>query len=188
MNTKTLFRSDCARELTGAAKDLGFVPDPSLPQRRVHNARCENRINTVKRGARASLLQSGLPHTMWPECVQHVTDARSFVLPSLCDESQTRYRAATGEDFTGQLVPFGALVYYRPYQANKSQQPLEAWSKPGIMLGYQIRPGLKWGRGYKILDYARLQGRKADSFEVITVPELKLPVDEHNNPQYQLNF
>jgi hypothetical protein len=177
-NSKTLFRSDCARELTGAAKDLGFIPDASLPQRRVHNARCENRINTVKRGARAALLQAGLPHAMWPECVQYITDARNFTLPSICDETQTRYEAAIGEQFTGKLVPFGALVYYRPYNANKSQPPLESWSKPGIMLGYQLRPGLKWGKGYKVLDYERLQARKQGMFSVITVPEIKLPVAE----------
>lgn len=183
-NTKTLFRSDCAKELTGAARDLGFVTDPSLPQRRVHNARCENRINTVKRGARAALLQSGLPHNMWPECVQYITDARSFILPSMCDDSQSRYKAATGEDFAGKIVPFGSLVYYRPYNANKSQSPLEAWSKPGIMLGYQMRPGLKWGKGYRILDYARLQSRQSNAFSVIIVPEISIPVGSDQKPAF----
>ena len=183
-STKTLFRTDCAKELVGAAKDLGFIPDPSLPQRRVHNARCENRINTVKRGARAALLQSGLPHEMWPECVQCITDARSFTIPSVCDESMSRFEAATGEVFKGQIIPFGALIYYRPYNANKTQKPLEAWSKPGIMLGYEVRPGLKWSKGYRILDYERLQKRSNNAFAVITVPELKLPVDDEGKSKF----
>ena len=121
---------------------------------------------------------------MWPECVQYITDARSFVLPSLCDETQSRYQAAAGDEFTGKLVPFGALIYYRPYNANKSQPPLESWSKPGIMLGYQLRPGLKWGKGYRILDYERLQARKSGMLSVITIPEIKLPVHEDGSPKY----
>ena len=141
--TKTLFKSDCARELSAAARELGFISEQSLPQWRVHNAKCESRINVVKRGARAALLQSGLPHDLWPECVQHVTDTRNFTLPSLADEQHSRYEAAIGEMFTGQIIPFGALVFYRPYNANESQKALEPWSKPGIMLGYNLKPGLK---------------------------------------------
>ena len=175
-STQTFFRSDCARELIAAARELGFTPDPSLPQRKVHNARCENRINTVKRGARAALLQSGLPHRIWPECVQYITDARTFTLPSLDDPNKTRFHSLTGESFSGKLIPFGALVYYRPYGANKSQLPLESWSKPGILLGYSMRPGFKWSGAYRVLDYDKLQKRESSALCVITVPEIKLPV------------
>ena len=78
-NTKTMFRSDCAKELIAAASELKFVHEPSLPQRRIHNARCENRINIVKRGARAALLQSGLPHELWLEHNRH----KSFSFTSI---------------------------------------------------------------------------------------------------------
>ena len=150
--TKALFRSACARELTGSARDLGFIADPLLPQRKVHNARCENRINIVKRGARALLLRSGLPHAMWPECVQRITDSRSFVLPSITDESVSRYEAVTGEPYKGKIIPFGALVYHRPYDANKSQKAIESWSKPGLVAGYSLRPGLRWSTAYRVID------------------------------------
>ena len=183
-STKTFFKSDGAKELILAARELGFTPDPSLPQRKVHNARCENRINTVKRGTRAALLQSGLPHKLWPECVQYITDARSFTLPALSEPSKTRHHALTGESFKGKLIPFGALVYYRPYGANKSQLPMEAWSKPGIMLGYNMRPGLKWSGGYRVLDYSRLQKRDSNALNVLVVPEIKLPVDDQKDPKY----
>ncbi len=47
-----------------------------------------------------------------------------------------------------------------------------------------MRPGLKWSRGYKVLDYVKLQERKPGAFSVITVPEISVPKD----PQGEDNF
>ncbi len=52
------------------------------------------------------------------------------------------------------------------------------------MLGYQMRPGLRWSKGYRILDYEKLQQRKPTAFSVITVPEIKLPTLENGNNQF----
>ena len=47
-----------------------------------------------------------------------------------------------------------------------------------MFLGYAVRPGLQWNRGYRILDYERLQQRLPEAYNVITVPEIRLPVDD----------
>ena len=161
-----------------------MMADPSLPQRHVHNVRCENRINTVKRGARASLLQAGLPHTLWPECIQHITDVRTFTLSADNNPDITRYQSLHGVAFPGKVIPFGCLVYYRPYEANTSQMPLEAWTKPGLFLGYSMKHGIMWNKGYKVVDYDKLQQRQGRHIYAANIPEVRLPLDENGKPKY----
>ena len=61
-----LFVSDSAKELTGAASRLGWVPDPSVPGFWPHNASCEREVRTLKELARPAHVAAGFHKKLWP--------------------------------------------------------------------------------------------------------------------------
>ena len=79
-----LFVSDNAKELTGAASRLGWVPDPSVPGFWPHNASCEREVRTVtlKELARPAHVAAGFHKKLWPISVDFMDKARTFF--SLC--------------------------------------------------------------------------------------------------------
>ena len=116
----TLYRKDRCSSRAYRLKYLGWLPSPSVPNDPVHNAKLERSIRSIKEGARAILLKSGLDHQHWPRaveyfCVAHAITNQAQIHPNESDEkkidksTQTCYEAAAGEAFTGLRLPFGAL-------------------------------------------------------------------------------
>ena len=70
----------------------------------------EREIRHMLEGTRTNLVQSGLPVRMWPLAMQHFSLAVSASPQLNGDESQWKRRF--GEDFPGQLIPFGAKVLF----------------------------------------------------------------------------
>ena len=54
-----LFVSDNAKELTGAASRLGWIPDPSVPGFWPYNANCEREVRAFKELARPAHVAAG---------------------------------------------------------------------------------------------------------------------------------
>ena len=72
-------KSDAARELTEAAKFLGWLPDPGVPHDPFHNSQLERAIRMIKEGTRAIHLNAGFPHNLWPRSIEYFCTARSFL-------------------------------------------------------------------------------------------------------------
>ena len=118
-----LFVSDNAKELTGAASRLGWIPDPSVPGFWPHNSGCEREIRTLKELARPAHVAAGFHKKLWPISVDFTAKARTFF--SLCPilqherdtetatlkQGKTRYEVAVGKPFDGPKHPLGALVF-----------------------------------------------------------------------------
>lgn len=124
--------SDSAQELTEAVKQLGWLPELSLPNDPFRNSKLESNIRRVKEGTRAIHLAAGFPHELWPRSVEYFCVAKSFttltpIHPNDSDEVKrwkqglTCYEVANGgEPFEGKRVSLGALVYYKPpHHTNK---------------------------------------------------------------------
>ena len=154
--------SDAQPAIAAACNAIGLINDKSLPHRRVHNARCERRILELQESARCSLYQSGLPLDFTDEALEYTGRIRNFTLLSPCASAEdsrfgkTRYEVLHNQPFGGFLIPFGALVFYRPYDPKESLHTLSARTRPGIFLGYETSPGCLWKGGYRILDYTSL--------------------------------
>ena len=54
-------------------------------------------------------------------------------------QGKARYEVATGQAFDGPRYPLGALVFYKA----KGDGLSEASTKPGILLGWHMSPGMK---------------------------------------------
>ena len=86
-------KTDAAAELIDAVKYLGWLPSPSVPNDPVHNAKLERSIRSIKEGARAILLKSGLDHQHWPRaveyfCVAHAITNQAQFHPNESDEKK----------------------------------------------------------------------------------------------------
>ena len=93
-------------------KDLNFLHDTSTPYRPETNGVAERAVRRVKAGTACTLLQSGWNVDWWPEAMncycllRNVTDAQK--------DGSTPYRKRYGQDYSGPVIPFGALLEYLP--------------------------------------------------------------------------
>ena len=163
--------SDNAPVLIEAAEQLGWLSETSPPNQTTKNTTAEKAVQDSTDGGKRNLLQSGFPHGAWPMAEAHYNMVSTFKRPAACDESMTRFKAVTGYDFSGYIVPFGALVRYKPNP--KDQSAYEPDTRPGLFIGYDLQAGFIWKEVYKILDYAALrQGRwKTETVREISVPD-----------------
>ena len=128
-NPELMLKSDAAKELTGAAAELGWHSIPSLENRWPHNAVHERWHATFKSVLRAALLQSGFPERAWDLAVTYSSTAlaitqRAPLLPSERDASGQVLESCAdkacsscweihngGDPFGGPIQPFGRLIF-----------------------------------------------------------------------------
>ena len=140
-------KSDAAKELVGAAERLGWLPEPSLPNRWPHNATLERDVRTVKEATRAVHYQAGFDHELWPVSIQYAAHALNIKQPAAYDPSKTQFEAITGEPFTGPLIPLGALIHYR-----SKTGVFQPGALPGIFAGWRIDSGMRYRKILQVLD------------------------------------
>ena len=194
-------KSDTAVELTDAVKYLGWLPDPSVPNDEVHNAKLERGIRSIKEGVRAILLKSGLQHEFWPRAIEYFCTAHSFsnqavIHPNDSEEVKTKkstetcYEAASGEVFSGLQLPFGCLVYYKPPK-HRELAAFEPRTLPGIFVGCRVDAGYVHKGIHLVLDYESLRTNAKGCGRPIQVYQSELVDPNDGNwvfPLYEANM
>jgi Integrase core domain. len=120
------FYSDDDRAIKDACKKCKVRHETSMPGIHETNAKIENAILDIERGARSALIQAGFPPCFW-----------SFAAPHYCllDNTETldpkgepypngsRYFQFHGEEFPGLRAPFGCEVIFKqaPTKAKEFQ-------------------------------------------------------------------
>ena len=102
--------TDNSRELIATIGELGYRHQTSTEYVDSSKSFVEREIRHMLEGTRTNLVQSGLPARMWPLAMQHFSLAVNASPQLNGDESPWKLRF--GEDFLGQLVPFGAKVLF----------------------------------------------------------------------------
>lgn len=104
------------------------------------------------------MVQSALPLRMWPLAMQHFSSAVNASPQLNGDEAPWKLRF--GEDFPGQLVPFGAKVLFWNHtkRVDNTAGKMSPTANDGIFLGYYVQPGFAWNGEYFVakledLDY-----------------------------------
>ena len=158
LDTKTLIKMDEAGELGQAAHLCGMTPETSLPNRWSHNAVLERDVREEKECCRSVHLQSGLPYEFHTFSYPYACLSMTFARKALSDESKTQWEMITKAPFEGRRLCFGQFVYFRKKSA--THRTLEPNMSPGLFLGWQIDPGLRYRGVLRVLDYEEYRTKK----------------------------
>ena len=144
------FYSDNADELVSAARYLNVAHEASQQGVPQTNGIIERDVQDMLTGTRTLLVAAGMPGFCWSyaaPCYMHLDNC----LPHPTTGQSAWYRRY-GEEFTGQLIPFGAAVIFKPSPTKyKTDKPLPT-GMYGIFLGYRLAPGGTWDGEYLVED------------------------------------
>ena len=141
--------SDDAPQFDKAMKALKIPMDTSLAGKTKHNSLAERTNQFVLVATTTCLLEAGIPPCFWMyaiRCVSHLLN----IEPN--DDEVSSWCKLHGEEFKGKLIPFGALVYFKPSdaRARQKQHKFDPMGIPGVFAGYSLGPGLHWSRKYRV--------------------------------------
>ena len=177
------FYSDCSPELKAAAKSLGWVHPRSTPYRPTDNSVIERLIRTGKEGTRSILLHAGCPHNWWPLATPYFYFMRNVLRDSDIPGAKCSYQRRHHEPFTGWIIPFAALVFFRPIPPVMVALPeMAPRGIPGIFVGYKLQPGCIFKGQYLVVDIRDFDGSKSGRVRVQQVKEIVLPETEWEFP------
>ena len=141
--------SDDAPQFDKAMKILKIPMDTSLAGKTKHNSLAERTNQFVLVATTTCLLEAGIPPCFWMyaiRCVSHLLN----IEPN--DDEVSSWCKLHGEEFKGKMIPFGALVYFKPSGSREREQQhkFDPMGIPGVFAGYSIGPGLHWSRKYRV--------------------------------------
>ena len=145
--------ADKATNFDAAFDELKIPLDHSLPGRPQTNSIAERTNQFVIGTTTTCLLEAGLPPCFWRtaiECVCHLLN----VEPG--DDGLSAWCHMHGKEFQGNMIPYGAKVYFKPSGARGIEQDHKFDPKaiPGIFAGYNLGSGNHWQRQYKVWELA----------------------------------
>ena len=113
------------------------------------------------------MVQAGLDEKWWPEAMNCFCFLRNVVLA--LEGGDTAYKKRFGSDFTGPLIPFGAMVKYHPITQKDKGRVHQMSDKllPGVFLGYSQQSGGGWSGDLLLCDWEQLAA--ADSCNEVLV-------------------
>ena len=137
--------SDDAPQFDKAMQALKIPMDTSLAGKTKHNSLAERTNQFVLVATTGCLLEAGIPPCFWmyaTRCVSHLLN----IEPN--DEEVSSWCKLHGEEFKGKMIPFGALVYFKPSGSREREQQhkFDPMGIPGVFAGYSLGPGLHWSR------------------------------------------
>jgi hypothetical protein len=144
------FYSDTADELIAAARFLNVPHEASQQGVPQTNAIIEREVQDMTVGTRTVLVAAGLPGYFWSlaaPCYMHLDNCLPHPAIGIDSWSQ-RY----GQPFPGQLIPFGASVWFKQaITTYKTGKPLTT-GVVGSFLGYRFAHGGTWNGEYLVED------------------------------------
>ena len=162
--------SDAAETFEAAAKELGWIHCPSLPNRFPHNSQMEREIRSFEEGVRSVFLNAGfsIRPQLWPAACKYGAMALNLTYAAPQDKDLTRWDFAVAylgyDDISPIKCVLGQLVFYR--------------SKIGDKFAPNAAPGLFAGWVGLVLDLAKLKNRSGAWTDPLPVPEQEIYVKD----------
>ena len=168
--------SDMAPQFIESMKALKIPMDHSLAGKTKHNSLAERNNQFLLVATTTCLLEAGIPPCFWRyaiRCVSHLLN----VEPN--DQEVSSWCKLQGEEFKGSMLPFGALVYFKPSGARNVEQKhkFDPMGIPGVFAGYDLAPGLHWSRKYRVWALADWAKQNLSYDTSSPIPMLKTPPD-----------
>ena len=142
------FYSDNAEELIAAARELMIPHEASQQGMPETNGIIERKVQDMLCGTRTVMFAAGLPGYVWSfaaPCYMYLDQCTPHLVTGLDAWSQ-RY----GAPFPGQLIPFGAAVWFKPAKTKLvTDKPLPT-GVFGVFSRYRFAPGGTWNGEYLV--------------------------------------
>ena len=166
--------SDMAPQFIESMKALKIPMDHSLAGKTKHNSLAERNNQFLLVATTTCLLEAGIPPCFWRyaiRCVSHLLN----VEPN--DQEVSAWCKLHGGEFKGAMIPFGALVYFKPSGARNVEQKhkFDPMGIPGVFAGYDLAPGLHWSRKYRVWALADWAKQNLAYDTSSPLPKLKTP-------------
>jgi len=145
----TTLYSDRAKEFKRAAKSLGIAPMKTTPGRSTSHSIIERGNKTCLEWGRHGLERSGLGIEWGALCIRHEMMHRR------CKPREgelTIYEQRHGNVCAPKLYPFGALVTFKPSNAQQDGAKISPPGKKGLIVGYETQPGGAWSGDYLLVE------------------------------------
>ena len=141
--------SDEAPKFEKAMQALKIPMDHSLAGKTKHNSLAERNNQFLLVATTTCMLEAGVPPCFWRyaiTCVSHPLN----IEPN--DDEVSAWCKLHGEEFKGKMIPFGAMVYFKPSGAREIGQKhrFDPMGIPGVFAGYEFGPGQHWSRKYRV--------------------------------------
>jgi hypothetical protein len=119
---------------------------------------------------------------MWTYACQYLCHIENVMVD---DEGSSPWILRHGDDFQGDLFPFGCGVHYLPTTADRTFKSKGAPAMQyGVFLGYRLAPGGRWNGEYLVADLDDFIGLPLD----IHTPEREWYINPCITEQVKLGF
>ena len=140
---------DNHKSLIRALHDLGIVNELSQPGMHETNAIIENMNGDMLAGSRTSLFQAGLPSCFWTYASPIYTFLENITED---DKGETAWFKRHQIPFTGEPIPLGALIFFKPADTKYKLSKANPRGQTGVFMGYRLSPGGDWNDEYLVAD------------------------------------
>ena len=137
--------SDDAPQFEKAMNMLKIPMDTFLSGKTKHDSLAERTNQFVLVATTTCTLEAGIPPCFWMyaiRCVSHLLNSEPG------DEEVSAWCKLHGKEFYGKMIPFGALVYFKPSSGRDCgyKHKFDPMGIPGVFAGYALGPGVHWSR------------------------------------------
>ena len=101
-------------------------------------------------------MQAGLPPPFWDLAAVHACVSHNITTDQ---EGNCPWFQKNKQHFKGMHIPFGALVKFIPNSTAELGKALPRFAPTGVdgvFLGYELRRGNQWSKGYKVAPLSEL--------------------------------
>ena len=151
--------TDGSAEFKNALAQLGMSHATSTPRRPQTNGIAERAIRRVKEGTSCAIVQSGFVEEWWSEAAECYSFLRCT--SDKLANGKTPYEMRFGRKFQGKLIPFGALISYKPAKVSSNQyfevHTFGSKLRQALFIGYYQYPGGSWSGDYIVVDLDSLE-------------------------------
>ena len=136
----------------------------------------------MKEGTSAVLLQSGLDNEWWADSMECYRSLRN--IQDLLSDGKTPYERLFGIPFNGPVIPFGAMVEFRPISAKDPSRLHQFGPKvlPDKFFGYALNARGIWKGDIPVAVFEELEQMDASEIHArrLTAEEVLTPMKGEN--------
>ena len=163
-----------------AAKELGWIHCPSLPNRFLHNSQMEREIRSFEEGVRSVFLNVGFairPQLGSAAC-KYGAMALNLTAASPQDKSLTRWDFAVAHLGYDDIPPIKCGVSWSFAVPRLAISLTRMNAAPGLFAGWRLEPGCSYKGAGLVLDLAKLKNRSGAWTDPFPVPEQEIYVKD----------